>query len=50
MEILEIPEEKRSIVEPPSGEVVIREAHVETTTAESVMPLEIALKDVAGGR
>jgi len=36
--ILEIPEERRSIVEPPAGELAKGEALIETTVAESVMP------------
>jgi len=48
VEILEILEERRSIVEPPAGKLAIREALVEITAAESVTPPEIALEDVIG--
>ena len=50
MGILKIPEERRLIVEPPVGELAAREGLVETTVAESVMPLEIALDDVTGSK
>ena len=48
MEILEIPEERRSIIEPPITELATEEAHVKTTVAENAMPPEIAVEDVTG--
>ena len=50
MEILEIPEEERLIIEPLAEEPATREAFVETTAAEGVIPLEIAPEDVTGSK
>ena len=50
MKILEILEERRTIIEPPAEELATGEALVETITVESVTPLEIALEDVIGSK
>ena len=46
VEILDIPEEGRPIIEPPVEESAIGEALFKITAAEGVTPLEIAPEDV----
>jgi len=50
VEILEIPEEGRLIIEPPVEKPATGEAFVETTAVDGVMPLESAPEDVTGSK
>jgi len=50
VKILEILEERRTIIEPPAEELATGETLVETITVESVTPVEIAPEDVIGSK
>ena len=50
MEILEIPEERRSIIEPPAGVLATGEAYVEITVAKNIMRPKIVLKNVTSSK
>ena len=50
IEILESPEERQPIAEPPVRELATEKAFTEITAAESMAPLEVALGDMPSSK